>query len=79
MCCWGWRKMVKSIKNLPSLSLLIVRDSVTTNFSKRWLEYFDDFRVYLIATGITQAHQKSFVFTFSRKKCEKNLENFKSR
>ena len=66
-------KMAKAINNLRSLSPFIVEESVTTSLSNKWEEWLDDFYMYLLATGISQAQQKSLPITFNKKIFEGDL------
>ena len=59
--------MAKAIINLPSLLPLFVEEIFTTNLSKKWEEWLDDFNIYLHATGITQAQQKVLLLLLAGK------------
>ena len=50
--------MAKNISGLPILEIFTVDSSTTTNLDKKWLEWLEDFKIYLIASGVTQDQQK---------------------
>ena len=65
--------MTKEIHDLPSLSPFIVEESVTTNLSKKWEKWLDEFNIYLLATGIAQAQQKNALLLHSAGKNVKEI------
>ena len=53
--------MAKSISGLPVLEPFVVESNVTTNLDKKWMDWLEDFKIYLVASGITQDQQKGAV------------------
>ena len=50
--------MARSISGLPLLEPFIVESNVTTNLDKKWMDWFEGFKIYLVASGITQDQHK---------------------
>ena len=50
--------MAKALNNIPAIESFVVEKARTTNLSKKWETWKDDFQLFVIASGITNAAQK---------------------
>ena len=50
--------MARAMHNLPGVEPFIVGDSVSTNLDKKWINWMEDFIIYIMATGVSQDQQK---------------------
>ena len=50
--------MARAMHNLPGVEPFIVGDSVSTNLDKKWINWMEDFNIYIMATGVSQDQQK---------------------
>ena len=50
--------MAKALNNIPAIESFIVEKSRTTNLAKKWDTWKDDFMLFVVASGITNADQK---------------------
>ena len=50
--------MAKALNNIPMVEPFLVNEGIGTNLDKKWEIWKEDFRIFILASGITQAEQK---------------------
>ena len=54
--------MARALNNIPAIESFVVERSKTTNLSKKWDTWKEDFTLFVTASGITNVEQKLALF-----------------
>ena len=54
--------MARALNNIPVIESFVVERSKTTNLSKKWDTWKEDFTLFVTASGITNVEQKRALF-----------------
>ena len=54
--------MARALNNIPAIESFVVERSKTTNLSKKWDTWKEDFTLFVTASGITNVEQKRALF-----------------